>query len=182
MNVFEEVYEDELPAGTHVMSGRWVDTMKTPTMWRSKYKEFVAGTLERLDNALEVTDKPQEFLGRSLCWTPQGYTFGVSSDYVTKLCKDFGFGELKGSNTLSFEKPDDNDTILDESGQRRHRQLLGRLLWLDRPDIKNAVCQLSTHFGPAITRDEININPACNMVVGCTLDVLGFALRKVRSW
>ena len=37
MKVFEEVYEDELPAGTHVMSGRWLDTMKTPTMWRSKY-------------------------------------------------------------------------------------------------------------------------------------------------
>ena len=37
MKVFEEVYEDELPAGTHVMSGRWADTMKTPTMWRSKY-------------------------------------------------------------------------------------------------------------------------------------------------
>ena len=52
-----------------------------------------------------VTDKPQEFLGRSLCPTPQGYTFGVSSDYVTKLCKDIGFGELKGSNTLSFETP-----------------------------------------------------------------------------
>ena len=30
MRVFEEVYEDELPAGTHVMSGRWVGTMKTP--------------------------------------------------------------------------------------------------------------------------------------------------------
>ena len=25
-----------LPAGTHVMSGRWVDAMKTPTVWRSK--------------------------------------------------------------------------------------------------------------------------------------------------
>ena len=37
MKVFEEVYEDDLPAGTHVVSGRWVDTMKTPTMWRSKY-------------------------------------------------------------------------------------------------------------------------------------------------
>ena len=37
MKVFEEVYEDELPGGTHVMSGRWVDTMKTPTMWRSRY-------------------------------------------------------------------------------------------------------------------------------------------------
>ena len=101
-----------------------------------------------------VTDKPQEFIGRSLCRTPQSYTFGVSCDYVTKLCKDFGFGELKGSNTLSFEKPDDNDTHLDESGQRRHRQLLGTLLLLDRPDIKNAVCQLSTHVGTAATRDE----------------------------
>ena len=37
MKVFEEVCEDELPAGTHVMSGRWVDTMKTPRTWRSKY-------------------------------------------------------------------------------------------------------------------------------------------------
>ena len=52
-----------------------------------------------------VTDKPQEFFGRSLCPTPQGYTFGVSCDYATKWCKDFGFGELKGSNTLSFETP-----------------------------------------------------------------------------
>ena len=131
-----------------------------------------------------ATDKPQEFLGRSLCWTPQGCTFGVSCDYVTKLCKDFGCGELKGSNTLSFEKPVDDDTILDESGQRRHRQLLGRLLWLDRPDIKNAVCQLSTHAGTATTRDEINIkrllrylvgNTACNMIVGSNLDVPGIA-------
>ena len=285
MKVFEEVYEVELLAGTHVRSGRWVDTMKTPTMWRSKYtargyeephsdegcfaatatvqgirmllarcrdkrdqghevfvadytqaflngefregehpyaqpfegwntkiltdgrravwrvrkavlglrtsprrwQEHLSGMLkehlfvqderdpclfvnteldicmgvhvddmlavgpsEMTKNLLQelsidmtmrcgmVTDKPQEFFGRSLCPTPQGHTFGVSCDYVTKLCKDFGFGELKGSNTLSFEKPDDNDTILHESGQRRHRQLLGRLLWLDRLDIKNA--------------------------------------------
>ena len=249
MKVFEEVYEDELPAGTHVMSGRWVDTMKTPTTRRSKYtargyeephsdegcfaatatvqgirmllarcldkrdqghEAFVAdctqaflnaevregeqlyaqppegwnpkiltdgrrvvwrvrkamlglrtsprrwqehlsgklkehgfvqderdpclfvnaeldicigvhvddmlavGPSELTKNLLQelskdmtmrwgmVTDKPQEFLGRSLCLTSQGCTFGVSSDYVTKLCKDFGFGELKGSSTLSF--------------------------------------------------------------------------------
>ena len=130
-----------------------------------------------------MTDKPQEFLGRYLGRTPQGYTFGVSSDYVTKLCKDFGFGEPKGSNTLNFEKLDDN-AVLDESGQRRHRQLLGRLLWLDRLDIKNAVCQLSTHVGTGTIRDEINIkrllryligNPACNMIVGYNLDVLGIA-------
>ena len=33
-----------------------------------------------------VTDEPQEFLGGSVCRTPQGCTFGVSCDYVTKLC------------------------------------------------------------------------------------------------
>ena len=83
-----------------------------------------------------------------------------------------------------MKKPDDNDTILDESGRRLHRQLLGRLLWSDRADIKNAVCQLSTHVGTAATRDEINIkrllryligNPACNMIVGCNLHVPGVA-------
>ena len=93
------------------------------------------------------------------------------------------FWRTQGSNTLSFEKPDDNDTVLDESGQRRHRQLFGRLLWLDRPDIKNAVCQLSTHAGTATTRDEINIKlrylirkPACHMIVGCNLNVPGIAV------
>ena len=35
--VYEEVYVDDVPAGTHVMSGGWVDTMQTPTVWRSKY-------------------------------------------------------------------------------------------------------------------------------------------------
>ena len=43
-----------------------------------------------------VIDKPQEFLGRSLCRTPRGYTFGVPCDHVAGLCRDFGFGGLKG--------------------------------------------------------------------------------------
>ena len=37
MQVYEEVYVDDLPSGSRVMSGRWVDAMKTPTVWRSKY-------------------------------------------------------------------------------------------------------------------------------------------------
>ena len=53
-----------------------------------------------------------------------------------------------------------------------------------RPEIKNAVRQLSTHVGTDTTRDEINIkrllryligSPACNMIVGCNLDVPVFA-------
>ena len=103
---------------------------------------------------------------------------------MTLLCKAFGFGGITGSHALSFEKVAESDTSLDESGQRRQRQLLGKLLWLDRRDIKNAVCQLPTHVGTATTRDEINTkrllrylieNPACNMIVGCNLDDPGIA-------
>ena len=50
--------------------------------------------------------------------------------------------------------------------------------------MENAVCQLSTHVGTATTHDEINIkrllryligNLACNMIVGCNLDVPGIS-------
>ena len=94
---------------------------------------------------------------------------------MKELCKDFGFGDLKGSNTVVFEKTLQSDAVLDDAGQRKHRQLLGGLLWFDRPDLKHAVCQLSTHVGTATTRDESNIkrllkylvgNPVCNKVVG----------------
>ena len=36
IKVYEEVYEDDLLAGTNVMSGWWVETTKMPTVWRSK--------------------------------------------------------------------------------------------------------------------------------------------------
>ena len=70
-----------------------------------------------------VTDKPREFMGGSLCRTPRGYNCGVPYEYVTQLCKDFGSGQHK-----SFEKIAESNPILDDAGQRRHRQLLGRLL------------------------------------------------------
>ena len=78
MNVFEEVYEDELPVGTHVMSGRWVDTMKTPTMWRSKYTREVMKNL----TALKVALRLQQQYRASVCsWQ------GVSTNEIrdTKL-------------------------------------------------------------------------------------------------
>ena len=47
--------------------------------------ELTKNLLQELSNDMTmrwgmVTDKPQEFLCRSLRRTPQGYTFGVSSD------------------------------------------------------------------------------------------------------
>ena len=32
MKVYEEVYGDDVPSGTRVMSGRWVETMKPPSV------------------------------------------------------------------------------------------------------------------------------------------------------
>ena len=67
-----------------------------------------------------VTDKPQEFLGRSLCRTPQGYPFGVSCDYVTKLWKDFRFGEREnhknGKTNWKTPKPRTLKVALRPSG------------------------------------------------------------------
>ena len=40
MQVYEEVHVHDLPSGSRVMSGRWVDSMKTP-VWRSKYTAIV---------------------------------------------------------------------------------------------------------------------------------------------
>ena len=51
-----------------------------------------------------VTDKPQEFLGRSLCRTPQGYTFGVSSDYVTKVVQRLWFWRTQGIQHTQFRE------------------------------------------------------------------------------
>ena len=82
-----------------------------------------------------VIDKLQELFGRSLCPTPQGYTFDVSYDNVTKLCKDFGFGDFKGSNTLSFEKPNDNDKGVTDClvGHSRCIVLTSRMQFVNYP-------------------------------------------------
>ena len=65
-----------------------------------------------------VNDKPQEFLGRSL------YKFGVLHEYVTSLCEKHRAAKRESATSSN-----------DASGQRRHRQLLGRLLWLKRSDL-----------------------------------------------
>ena len=84
MKVFEEVHEDELPAGTHVMSGRWVDAMKSPTMWRSKY---IARGYEDCHSdegcfvATATTQGIRMFLARCLDKRSQGHEFFVA-DYT----------------------------------------------------------------------------------------------------
>ena len=75
MKVFEEVYEDDLLAGTHVMSGRWVDTMKTTTVWRSNYTS--RGYAESDEGCFAATALRQQQFRASVCsW------HGVSTNVV----------------------------------------------------------------------------------------------------
>ena len=70
-------------------------------------KNLFAGALERHENALGygVTDKPQEFLGRSLCRIPQGYTFGVSCDYIRdKVVQRLWFWRTQGIQHTQFRE------------------------------------------------------------------------------
>ena len=76
------------------------------------------------------------------------------------MCEDFGFGQHKGSNKLSFEKIAERCTMLDDTGQLTSKTL-------------------------SVNCDEVNIkrllryligNPACNMIVACNLDVIFFFL------
>ena len=97
MKVFEEVYEDELPAGTYVTSGRWVDTMKTPTMWRSKYT--ARGYEEPHSTAMKFALKLQQQYEASVCsWQ------GVSTNEIrdTKLLWQI-------RTTTRRLKPEDSD-------------------------------------------------------------------------
>ena len=58
-----------------------------------------------------MTEKRQDYLGRSLSRTTKGYLFGVAVEYAKQLCTDFGFGELEGANYLVSEKHLENDTM-----------------------------------------------------------------------
>ena len=96
--------------------------------------------------------------GRSLSKTTQEYNFGASCDYAKQLCNDFGFGDLKGSSTLAFEKTLEIDAVLDDAGQRKHRHVLGRLLRLDvltsRTQLVN--CPLTSELRPLVMKATSN--------------------------
>ena len=124
---------------THVCSLTWSSMSTQVCMWTTCWlwvKDATRQVLQELAKDMEirwclVTEKIQEFSGQSSSNTSKGYLFGVGDDFVKQLCTDFGFGELKGASDLAVEKQQEDDTVLDEDGQRQHRQLLGSLLGLD---------------------------------------------------
>ena len=185
---------------SHVMSGRWVDTMKIPTMWRSKYTARSYEERQLLCNYNNNTGHPhafdkvsrqtrsgtRSFCGHKLFSTlregeqlyaqpPEGWVSEHLRDAGKNICrassknmvssststKTFVSANSSRDPTHSVSKNLTTMTLFwTNFEQRRHRKLLGELPWMDHPDIKNAVCQLSTHVGTTTSttsRDEISI-------------------------
>ena len=110
-----------------------------------------------------------------------------------KVVQRLWFWRTQGSNTLSLEKPDDDDLSWTNLDKDVTRQLLGRFLWLDRLDIKHAVCQLSTHVGHSYHFVMKSTSSVCWDIwfeilhatwtlVAILVFLVLWAFRKVRSW
>ena len=84
IKVFEEVHEDEVPAGTHVTSGRWVDTLKTPTMWYTARGYEEPHSDEGCFAATATIKGIRMLLARCLDKRDQGHEASVA-DYTHKL-------------------------------------------------------------------------------------------------
>ena len=104
MKLFEEVHEDGLPAGTHVMSGRWVDTTKTPTMWRSKYTARGNEELHNDESCFAATETIQgifTLLARCLDKRDQGH-----EAFVADYTQAFLNAEVREGEQLYAQSPE----------------------------------------------------------------------------
>ena len=87
----------------------------------------------------EVATKPTRCLGRTLVKTKEGYNFGVDASYVENMLEEFNMSALKSSPTLRWERRVKDEKQVPASEQRVYRQLVGKLLWIDRADLRYAM-------------------------------------------
>ena len=139
MQVYEEVYVDDLPSGTRVMSGRWVDAMIT-TVWRSKYPAYFSWCNKDGENycAQSVNQHIPQYC--VFCWT-QASMFVLSDQIkIARSAKsiDIQFSVILHSfskielDVRYYEKP---EVTIDS--QQTYRQLF--ICW------QKGVCRCAVH-------------------------------------
>ena len=57
MDVFEETYEDELSPDDTIISGRWVETEKTPRSYQARW--FLRGCEEKVEESEMFASTPK---------------------------------------------------------------------------------------------------------------------------
>ena len=105
----------------------------------------------------EVTTKPTRHLGQTLVKTEEGYNFGVDASYVENMLEKFNMTALKSSPTLRWERRETDEQGWPASEQKVYRQLVGKLLWIDRVDLRCAIGKASSSLGRASDTDMKNV-------------------------
>ena len=87
----------------------------------------------------EVTTKPTRHLGRTLVKAAEQYNFGVDAPYVESMLEEFNMSALKSSPTLKWEPRETDEKEMPANEQRIYRQLVWKLLWIDRVNLRCAM-------------------------------------------
>ena len=137
----------------------WTHTTKRVSLVFHVDDLLLAGTHEIIKEVLaelsrdvelkssEVTTKPTRYLGRTLVKTKEGTT----SKLMLRMWK------AKSSPTLRWERRETDEKEMPASEQRVCRQLVGKLLWIDRADLRCAMEKASSSLGRASGTDMRNI-------------------------
>ena len=73
------------------------------------------------------------------------------------MLEDFSMSALKSTPTLRWERQEKDEKEVPASEQRVHRQFVGKLLWIDRANLRCAMGKASSSLGRAIDTDMRNV-------------------------
>ena len=131
----------------------------------------------------EVTTKPSRYLRRTLVRTKEGNNFRVDASYAEDMLEEFNMSVLKCTPTVRWERRETDEEELPASEQKVYRQLVGKLLWIDRADVRSAIGKASSSPGRASDTDMRNIKSILRYLRGnpgiMTVQPMFFTLEAV---
>ena len=105
-------------------------------------------------------------MGKELAKTIDGFRFGVGSKYVEAMFRELGLTRLKGATCLKWDKGQADELEVPVPAQRFYRQAVGKLMWLDRVDLKAVVGKAAAKLGHATETDVQNIKRILRYIRG----------------
>ncbi len=116
--------------------------------------ELLAGLTARYRMTVKTvgTEDGMEYLGRVIRRCAGGFVFGVGPAYVDRAVRELGITGKR--RTLQWpRKGDGEEEELSDEKQSEYRQMLGKLAWLDRCDLRSSVVKASERLGHATQQD-----------------------------
>ena len=111
---------------------------------------------------LLLFSSPTRYLGQTLVKTAEEYNFGVDASYVESMLEELNMSALKSSPTLEWERRETDEKEMLASEQRVYPQIVGKLFWIDRTDMRCGMRQASSSLGRASGHghEKHQVNPA----------------------